>query len=506
MAKIFISAVQHDPDAKVAKDFHNYFVNSGHNAFWAESNIKIGENWSERISEELCSCNFFIVLISKNSLHSDMVTEEVRKVKEIQQDRSSGYPVILPIRLNLPFGADTNYDLAGYLNRIQQRSWKNNSDTELIVREMLDVIDNKNIPELLKESEIFIQNITEKDIPLPNAPLELPEGQVRLNSAFYIERTIDRKCYDEILKPGALIRIKAPRQYGKTSLLSRLIKHAIKNNHKVVSLSFHFLDQSIINDLERLLKMICNFSASKLTIPSQLENYWDKYLALKMNCCKYFEEYLLENVKNPLILAIDEADRLFSVKHISDDFFSMIRGWHEESKTKPVWEKLKIVLVHSTEAYLGVNNINQSPFYNVGFEAELPAFNQNEMNHLALLHRLHLTKEELNDILLSLGGHPYLVRRTFYEMANNRLSFKELMKSVSLGNGPLNDHLRRLLWNLKEDKNLVNGISQILNKKICKDDRTCYLLQAAGLVIGNPPNLEVSCLLYEKYLSKHFRN
>ncbi|KST70388.1 hypothetical protein BC008_45175 [Mastigocoleus testarum BC008] len=53
---------------------------------------------------------------------------------------------------------------------------------------------------------------------------EQPEGQVSLNSAFYIERPpIEDDCYETILQSGALVRIKAPRQMGKTSLLSRIL-------------------------------------------------------------------------------------------------------------------------------------------------------------------------------------------------------------------------------------------------------------------------------------------
>ena len=55
--------------------------------------------------------------------------------------------------------------------------------------------------------------------PTPSAKSwEQPEGQVSLDSAFYVERPpIEADCYETILQPGALIRIKAPRQMGKTS-------------------------------------------------------------------------------------------------------------------------------------------------------------------------------------------------------------------------------------------------------------------------------------------------
>ena len=63
----------------------------------------------------------------------------------------------------------------------------------------------------------------EELLQLKTSALELPRGQVPLNSPFYIERPpTELICFEEILQPGALIRIKAPRQMGKTSLMARI--------------------------------------------------------------------------------------------------------------------------------------------------------------------------------------------------------------------------------------------------------------------------------------------
>jgi hypothetical protein len=52
-----------------------------------------------------------------------------------------------------------------------------------------------------------------KNITLPGDPLPF-------NSCFYIERPpVESDAYAELLKPGSLIRIKAPRHMGKSSLM-----------------------------------------------------------------------------------------------------------------------------------------------------------------------------------------------------------------------------------------------------------------------------------------------
>jgi transcriptional regulator with XRE-family HTH domain len=54
-----------------------------------------------------------------------------------------------------------------------------------------------------------------------------PNGAVPLGSPFYLERTpIEAQIDREIQKPGGLVRIKAPREMGKTSLLMRVLDSA----------------------------------------------------------------------------------------------------------------------------------------------------------------------------------------------------------------------------------------------------------------------------------------
>jgi hypothetical protein len=74
--------------------------------------------------------------------------------------------------------------------------------------------DTREIP--LPEQE---EEKTVDTVPIKLITLEEPEGQVPLESAFYVERPpIESDCYETIIRPGALIRVKAPRQMGKSSL------------------------------------------------------------------------------------------------------------------------------------------------------------------------------------------------------------------------------------------------------------------------------------------------
>ena len=67
--------------------------------------------------------------------------------------------------------------------------------------------------------------------------LEFPSGCVSINSPLYIPRPpIEETTYQEITKPGSVIRIKAPRRTGKISLLARIITHATALGYKTVNI------------------------------------------------------------------------------------------------------------------------------------------------------------------------------------------------------------------------------------------------------------------------------
>ncbi|MEH2411889.1 AAA-like domain-containing protein [Nostoc sp.] len=60
--------------------------------------------------------------------------------------------------------------------------------------------------------------------PLPATP---PGGQMPLDSAFYIDRPmLESFCYEAIQQPGASINIRAPKQMGKTSLMTRILPYS----------------------------------------------------------------------------------------------------------------------------------------------------------------------------------------------------------------------------------------------------------------------------------------
>ena len=230
-ARIFLSYRSQAPDLALAQEFHQALIAAGYQIFMAGENIRLGENWPQRINRELEQCDYFLLFLSEQSATSEMVIEEVRRVQELREQRSPPRPVLLPIRVNFPLESPLNYDLRGYLNQIQQRQWRSAADTSAILQEILQLLATGAIPDLMSLPETAFPAIETPDRPpLPVAEPELqrePGGAVPLKSGLYVKRPpIEADCYAEILQPGALIRIKAPRQMGKTSLMARILHQA----------------------------------------------------------------------------------------------------------------------------------------------------------------------------------------------------------------------------------------------------------------------------------------
>ena len=82
-------------------------------------------------------------------------------------------------------------------------------------------------------------------------------------------------------------------------------------------------------------------------LPSQIDRYWDRDLGSKISCTTYFQEYILQKLDRPLILALDEVDRLFEFPDIGSEFLPLLHFWHEEANNFPIWQQLRLILVHS---------------------------------------------------------------------------------------------------------------------------------------------------------------
>lgn len=335
---------------------------------------------------------------------------------------------------------------------------------------------------------------------LPAIVGEFPEGPVPVASDFYIDRLpIETRCYDAISRPGALIRIKSPRQMGKTSLLYRICDRAEKQGYRVVRLNLSKADKSVFSNLDRLLRWFCACISLELKLETQPKEDWDSDRGSIVNCTTYVQAQILEQLQQPFVLALDEVDWLFDAQEVSQGFFSMLRSWHEEAKTIEAWEQLHLIVVHSTEDY-GRLDLNQSPF-NVGLPVELPEFTPQQVEDLLKRYRLDWHQNWVQRLMAVVGGHPYLVRLAIDELSWQKATLTQLLQEAPTDAGIYTDHLRRHLKNLQERPELAAAFHQVVNasEPLQLDTMQAYKLYSMGLVRRTGNQVSPRCRLYQEY-------
>ncbi|MBD2465783.1 AAA-like domain-containing protein [Oscillatoria sp. FACHB-1407] len=332
------------------------------------------------------------------------------------------------------------------------------------------------------------------------AALDEPEGQVPLESPFYVERPpIEARCYEAIAKPGALIRIKAPRQMGKSSLMLRIFSYGNDQDYQSAVLNFQLVDRESLSSLDQFLQWFCTSITGELNLDDRLADFWKGTVSPKNKCTNYFQRYLLPTVNCPIVLCLDEVDQVFEYPTIATDFFGMLRAWHEDAKIKPIWKNLRLVIVHSKEVYIPLN-INQSPF-NVGVPIELPPLTQAQVGDLVQRHGLTWGEAELPQLMGMVGGHPYLVRMALYQVAREELSLAQLLQIAPTEGGLYGEHLRRHLLNLEGDTELLAAMKQVIavDQPISIGTSEAFKLTSLGLVRFEGSCVVPMCNLYRQY-------
>ncbi len=331
-------------------------------------------------------------------------------------------------------------------------------------------------------------------------PLEFPEGQVSLNSPFYIERPlIDAECYQLILQPGVLMRIKAPRRMGKSSLMARILHQSFLQNYKTVSVNFEVAEKAVFQSLDTFLRWFCASITFGLGLPNHLDDYWDNLFGSKISCKIYFEQYLLEQITQPVVLGLDDVDYLFQYPDLASEFFGLLRTWHEEAKNRDIWQKLRLVVTHAVEVYIPLN-VNRSPF-NVGIPIELDPFTPEQVQELSQRHELDLSNQELESLFELVGGNPHLIRLAFYYICHENLTVVQVLQTSLSNPGIYRDHLQRQLLSLEQEPELLMAFTQVVNSQTPVEFEliTAFKLQSMGLINLRGNKATISCKLYLNY-------
>jgi AAA-like domain/Bacterial regulatory proteins, luxR family len=338
------------------------------------------------------------------------------------------------------------------------------------------------------------------------------------DNSYYVERPpFESDCYREITYPGALIRIKSPKGTGKTCLANKIINHAKTINYEVALVNFLSASES---DFQTLDKFLCWFCMNVADALNKDIVEWDDRIEISVTtkCTKYFKRILSEVKNSPLLICLDNVDKLLrpesEYKSIAADFFSLLRSWNERAAATEIWQNLRLIIVHSTEVYGLFLDIKSSPF-NVGTVISLPNFNFKQVQELMQKYELELNKEEIEELIDFLGGNPSLLNKAFrYLKSHPNIQLNKFLETARTEEGEYRQLLEDYLSIFQEDPEVNDYMEIIVTQNYGElveiesetQSRASFKLDSMGLILRDKNKVKISCKLFYDYLKCRLLN
>ena len=330
---------------------------------------------------------------------------------------------------------------------------------------------------------------------------EPPGGTIKLSDKFYIERETDPVFKEDILRPGTMITIRGPHLIGKSSLLIRGLHQAENSGAKVILFDLQDLHSKYLDSLDKFLYSLAEFIIRKLQVDLDIQDLWQQQMLPSGSKLTYLlEDYIFPRIGAPIILAIDEADRLLKTIY-SSDFFSMIRGWYNRRALGNGWDKFSIVIVMTVDSALTIPEPHKSPF-NVGHRLFLEDFNEEQVRDLNQRYGLPLDESKIVELMDLLNGHPYLTQVAFFNLVTRHVMWDDFIDTIATDQGPYGGHLRNIFHWLLDEPDLLKAFKQIVHNQVCKDERAILQLIRFGLIKPERGSYICRYNLYKAYFEK----
>jgi hypothetical protein len=318
----------------------------------------------------------------------------------------------------------------------------------------------------------------------------------------------ESKCIETIKQPGTFLRIKGPQGMGKTQMLNRVLDQIDHSIYRVAMINFRrALDSEAYETLHNFYQAICASLSYELKIPDAIDQYWIEKpkarLTANESMSRYIEKHVLENLDTGtnLVLILQDVDRMFEYSHLRRDVCDMLRGWVSEAQREDIWQRLRLVVIHSTDVYAAFD-ILVSPLFGVGEVVELDEFTPGQVKDLIRQYQL---SDEIHSALIQLvGGHPFLVDHALKSLANSSKTFDDFLRTAATAEGIYRNHLLSIWYTIKQQQNLKEAVLKVISSAEpirIFDQTTLFKLYSLGLVKTDQDRASIRNELYRRYFA-----
>ena len=238
-------------------------------------------------------------------------------------------------------------------------------------------------------------------------------GSLPADAPSYVERQCDRDYY-ELLKERKYCYVFNCRQMGKSSLRVR-VTHKLQAEGTVCATIdpqkigvevtceqwYASAIRSLVGDLD--LK-------SKFDLRSWIRER--ELLSPVQRFAEFIETVVLQEIDAPIVIFVEEIDRLLSLKFGMDDFFGLVRSFFEDRPTKPDYNRLTFSFLGVATPTDLIQSHNTSAF-NIGYAVEMAGFTLTEAGQLmqGLASKVANPQDYLAEAVKWTGGQPFLIQR-----------------------------------------------------------------------------------------------
>lgn len=354
-----------------------------------------------------------------------------------------------------------------------------------IIEEIASVLDEWESTESLPPTLASLPSSLPITGPKPLPPID----------SIHIERKTDntlKNLFRTNHHEGITITIRAPRRTGKTTLLVQAIRYARQQGMKDIFIDLREFDEQSLRPYDFFLRALAEKIVDEQGLGRDIvEEIWHKpFVATSRKLTMLMELNILPSMEKPIIVALDEVDRLLDLSHrygdlyYYDDFFALLRAWHNKRKIDIMWRKFNLVMVISTEPNALIRDLSRSPF-NVGEKITLKDFTKDEVYQLNHQFNSPLrTEEEIDDMMELLGGHPYLTKEALKNLNRDKSkTWADLRRDATdYQDSPFASHLRYLHSYLADQTDLGDAFKQFIAGESQPDDMEIIRLLRAGLI------------------------
>ncbi len=459
-----------------------------------------GEPWQRRVEQGLERAGTLAVFLGKSGPGP---WQEKEAAAALDRQARDGVFRVIPVRLP---GTTASVEAFPFLSGNMWIQFKREEDNDAL---WLLEAGIRGIPSGRGRPEDHDRPSYSRVEPPPHVdPSDLiqPGGAMDVDSRFYIRRLADEDVFDAIQRPRCMVTLRGPRQTGKTSLILKTYVNAQPPDVGVRPLfvdlqSFSSEDFASLNAIWRAVAVQM---AAQLWITEWDPELWDAGAGHDRNLSRFLDRFVFMDSSAPVLLCLDEVDRVFSGP-VKSGFFASIRAFWTRGAFDASWKGVRWLLSASSEPAFFVEDINQSPF-NIGSTVNLNTFTPEGTADFAGRHGLSLDRPMIDRITEYLGGRPYLVHLLFHHMALDRASRDSYMDPKIASQGIFLAHLKLYLAQFQQEPDLAAAMNKVIRGEGCRDVRMADRLEAAGLARSDPKGKVIcACGLYRDFFSRKLK-